>query len=53
MDVKSQNESYRKWQNGEVMVMIATSAFGRDIRQIIRYGVPENVRLGTGTRQGW
>ena len=48
MDVKSQNESYRKWQNGEVMVMIATSAFGmginrRDIRQIIRYGVPENM----------
>jgi len=39
MDVKSQNESYRKWRNGEVMVMIATSAFGmglnkRDIRQL-------------------
>ena len=58
MDVKSRNESYRKWRNGEVMVMVATSAFGmginkRDIRQIIRYGVPENVQLSTGTRQGW
>ena len=44
-DVKLRNESYRKWRNREVMVMIATSTFGmginkRDIHQIIRYGVP-------------
>ena len=27
MDVKSRNESYRKWHNGEARVMVATSAF--------------------------
>ena len=62
MDVKSRTESYRKWRNGEVMVMVATSAFGMginkpDIRHIIRYGVPENMcswaqELGRAGRDG-
>ena len=62
MDVKSQNESYRKWCNGEVRVMVATSAFGMginkpDIRHIVRYGVPKNMRswaqeLGRAGRDG-
>ena len=58
MDVKSRNESYHKWKDGEVNVMVATSAFGMgidksDIKHIIRLGVPENVQLGTGVRPGW
>ena len=48
MDVKSRSESYHKWKNGEVNVMVATSVFGMgidksDIKHIIRLGVPENM----------
>ena len=37
-----------KWRGGEIKVMVATIAFGMgidkpDIRNIIRYGVPENI----------
>lgn len=47
MDIKSRAESYRKWREGEVHLMVATTAFGMginkpDIRHIFRYGVPEN-----------
>ena len=57
MDVKSRSESYHRWKNGEVNVMVATSAFGMgidksDIKHIVRLGVPENVQLGTRIRQG-
>ena len=62
MDAKSRNESYHKWRNGEVNIMVATSAFGMgvnksNIRNIIRYGVPENVcawaqELGRAGRDG-
>ena len=48
MDIKSRNDSYTKWRNGDIKVMVATSAFGMgidkaNIRIIIRYGVPENM----------
>lgn len=28
MDIKARSESSEKWKNGEVKVMVATSAFG-------------------------
>lgn len=48
MDVKSRSESYHKWKDGEVKVMVTTSAFGMgidksDIKHIVRLGVPENM----------
>ena len=62
MDVKSRNESYHKWKDREVNVMVATSAFGMgidksDIKYIIRLGVPENMcswaqELGQAGRGG-
>lgn len=62
MDVKSRNESYHRWKNGEVNVMVATSAFGMgidksDIKHIVRLGVPENMcswaqELGRAGRGG-
>ena len=62
MDVQSRHTSYSKWRNGEVRVMVATTAFGMgidkpDIRNVIRYGVPENIcswaqELGRAGRDG-
>ena len=62
MDIKSRNESYMRWRNGEVNVIVATSAFGMginkpDIRHVIRFGVPENLcswaqQLGRAGRDG-
>ena len=48
MDIHSRHTSYSKWRSGETKVMVATSAFDMgidkpDIRNIIRYGVPENI----------
>ena len=48
MDIKSQTESFESWRKGDVNVMVVTSAFGMginkaNIRNIIRYGVPENI----------
>ena len=63
MDVRSRNESFERWQNGDVNVVVATSAFGMginkpNIRHIIRYGVLENIcswaqKLGRAGMQGW
>ncbi len=62
MDPRSRTESYMKWKNGEVSVMVATTAFGMginkpDIRHIVRYGVPESLctwaqEFGRGGRDG-
>ena len=62
MDIRSRNESFDRWRNGDVNVMVATSAFGMginkpNIRHIIRYGVPENIcswaqELGRAGRDG-
>ena len=62
MDIRSRNESFDRWRNGDVSVMVATSAFGMginkpNIRHIIRYGVPENIcswaqELGRAGRDG-
>ena len=62
MDIQSRHTSYSKWRSGETKVMVATSAFGMgidkpDIRNIIRYGVPENIcswaqELGRAGRDG-
>ena len=62
MDIRSRNESFDRWRNGDVNVMVATSAFGMginkpNIRHIIRYGVPENMcswaqELGRAGRDG-
>lgn len=62
MDAKSRKESYQRWRSGDVHIMVATSAFGMgvnkaNIRNIIRYGVPENVcswaqELGRAGRDG-
>ena len=48
MDIHSRHTSYSKWRSGEAKVMVATSAFGMgidkpDIRNIIRYGVAQNI----------
>jgi superfamily II DNA helicase RecQ len=60
--IKSRNESYHRWKNGEINVMVATSAFGMgidksDIKHIVRLGVPENMcswaqELGRAGRGG-
>ena len=52
MDTKSRTESYEKWRSGESNIMVAICVFGMgikkaDIRLIIRFGVPENVWVGT------
>lgn len=62
MDIRSRNESFDRWRNGDVNVMVATSASGMginkaDIRHIICYGVPENIcswaqELGRAGRDG-
>ena len=62
MDIRSRNESFDRWQNGDVNVMVATSAFGMGINKpnichIIHYGVPENIcswaqELGHAGRDG-
>ena len=62
MDIRSRNESFGRWRNGDVNVMVATSAFGMginkpSIRHIFRYGVPENIcswaqELGRAGRDG-
>ena len=48
MDMKTRSESFDRWRCGDVKVMVATSAFGMginqpNIRNIIRYGVPESI----------
>ena len=48
MDIRSRNESFDRWRNGDVSVMVVISAFGiginkPNIRHIIHYGVPENI----------
>ena len=59
MDVKSRSESYHKWKDGELSVMVATSAFGMDIDKsnVKRHNQirssRKHVQLGTGIKQGW
>lgn len=61
MDELSRYESFRKWNSGEIPIIVATKAFGMgidkpDIRNVIRNGVPENVlawiQLGRAGRDG-
>ena len=62
MDIQSRHTNYSKWRSGETKVMVATSASGMgidkpDIRNIIWYGVPENIcswaqELGRAGRDG-
>ena len=62
MDTTSRCESYRKWNSGEIPMIVATKALGMgidkpDIRNVIRNGVPENMlawvqELGRAGRDG-
>ena len=62
MVTTSRCESYRKWNSGEIPMIVATKALGMgidkpDIRNVIRNGVPENMlewvqELGRAGRDG-
>lgn len=48
MSAKHRSESCRKWKSGEVLVMVATKAFGlgidkENIRNVLHHGAPESI----------